>query len=267
MDTDRTYPAPAPDTFDTWAFLALTRPLESLSRALYNARWPAGYRPRSRAADRVTRDRNAIARAARAYRRQLQTVRDYLMRTWPEYGRKLDEQWWAGHEHVSVCRDPIIAGAIGAGSPYGEGVSTRDGGSFSRSGIHTRRALFQDVPVGAWVIDAHGAYLSAAPMFNVASAAGVPSWGVDGACIDRGPVTLADVLELAASDATTPGGMAYVGLRWYLAAVLRLGASIGQRTDVGAVTWHAGPAAGTVETFEPAPFYPAECQPPYPPAL
>ena len=56
--------------------------------------------------------------------------------------------------------------------------------------------------------------------------------------------------------AGAPTGLTHVGLTWYAAYWLRHGASIGYRSARDAVTWIAGPRAGEVETFTPAPFYP-----------
>lgn len=56
--------------------------------------------------------------------------------------------------------------------------------------------------------------------------------------------------------AGSPGGMDYVGLRWYCAWWAAHGASIGIRAERDAIRWIVGPRAGELERFAPLPFYP-----------
>lgn len=77
---------------------------------------------------------------------------------------------------------------------------------------------------------------------------------------ERGPKWAAAYEEHRATGA--PTGTTYVGMLWYAAFWLRHGASLGYRSHRDAITWIAGPRAGEVGRFRPAPFYPDEHQPP-----
>lgn len=75
-----------------------------------------------------------------------------LARIWPEYGRKVDNRWWAGPERVSPQSEPVIVGVV-SGGIHGDGIRPHDGGTFSLSGVSSERALYTHGPIGMLVAD------------------------------------------------------------------------------------------------------------------
>lgn len=104
--------------------------------------------------------------AARAVNRVLRAA-------WPEYGRKVDSGWWAGPEHVSPEREPVIVATVSAGNG-GEILSTYHRDMHGSVSGCTLPALYQHGPIGMLVIDkrANPGAVFSAPLLSVRSMIG-----------------------------------------------------------------------------------------------
>lgn len=126
---------------------------------------------------RTTRARTALAAWLRA--------------NWPEYGRKVDNDWWAGPAHVSPSADPIVVSTLSLGCG-GDGLCAHDGSSYSRSGSTAGPAHYQQMPLGGIVVDKranpHAVYC--APILSLRSAQGTPDYRDEGGFVDD-PAALA----------------------------------------------------------------------------